>query len=167
MAQDPLLRKALITWRAMNDRVLKHKSYVGTVICEEWKNSTNFVEWYYKQKKEDGWHLDKDLLSDGDVKVYSPDTCVFLPQELNKMLHSGHKNKASGLPLGVFKCWNKYRTKIKDGSGGEWWDAFDTIEEAAQAYVKKKSEFIRNLTEKYKDRLDIKAYNKLIELYGE
>src|SRR5690554_1544968 len=41
-----------------------------------------FYSWYKEQDPPEGWQLDKDILYKGN-KVYSPDTCVFVPRELN------------------------------------------------------------------------------------
>lgn len=35
----------------------------------------------------EGWHLDKDILLKGN-KVYSPETCAFVPAKINSLLIS-------------------------------------------------------------------------------
>ena len=79
-------------WRNMLERCYhlnnynSRPSYEGCTVDEKWHNFQNFAEWYVKQIGHDkGWHVDKDLLIKGN-KVYSENTCILLPIELNTML---------------------------------------------------------------------------------
>ena len=38
-----------------------------------------------------GWQLDKDILLKGN-KIYSPDTCCFVPQEINSIAVDSNNN---------------------------------------------------------------------------
>ena len=65
-------------WKCMLERCYGSRdlaAYQGCVVCEEWHNFQNFANWAVSQKGfgEDGWHLDKDILSEGR-KIYSPET---------------------------------------------------------------------------------------------
>lgn len=46
-----------------------------------------------------GWALDKDILVKGN-KIYSPETCCFVPQEINN-LFTKRKSCRGTLPIGV------------------------------------------------------------------
>ena len=66
-------------------------SYKGVEVCEEWYNFQNFAEWCETQKflnakdvKGKSYQLDKDILVKGN-KIYSPDTCCFVPPEINSL----------------------------------------------------------------------------------
>lgn len=62
-----------------------HLAYFDCTVCEEWHNFQTFAEWYAKNYYEIGdgrMHLDKDILVK-DNKVYSPSTCIFVPQRIN------------------------------------------------------------------------------------
>lgn len=79
-------------WRSM-----LHRCYVGTKscyenveVCDEWKKLSNFHAWMKNQDYE-GLVLDKDLKS-GDKKIYSPETCMFIPDNINSLI----TDKASG-----------------------------------------------------------------------
>ena len=47
----------------------------------------------------EGWQLDKDILIKGN-KIYSPDTCCFVPSEINNLFVGCNKSRGS-LPIGV------------------------------------------------------------------
>ena len=60
-------------------------AYKDCYVCEEWRYLSNFIRWVNSQPDMD-WknkQLDKDILFVGN-KVYSPDTCCFVPQNVNK-----------------------------------------------------------------------------------
>jgi len=58
---------------------LKEPSYIGCIVCEEWHDFQNFARFYDTAPyREDGWHLDKDILHKGN-KLYAPDMRVFVP----------------------------------------------------------------------------------------
>ena len=80
-------------------------SYTKAKMCKEWYNFQNFAKWCDKNYVE-GWTLDKDLLSPND-KIYSPQTCCFLPNDLNNIF-SVRTTKDKILPVGVQKYKKKY-----------------------------------------------------------
>lgn len=61
------------------DRLSLFPSYDGCTVTKEWFNFQVFAKWYFENYPKDGldYHLDKDILSKG-VKVYSPETCLFI-----------------------------------------------------------------------------------------
>lgn len=66
----------------------KCPTYKTITVDEEWHNFQNFAEWYEenfpKNIKGIKFHLDKDLLQYGiENKIYSSETCIFLPQKIN------------------------------------------------------------------------------------
>lgn len=79
--------KCYQAWRNMFNRCYNksrdktHPSYIGCTVHKDWHNYQAFAEWYNKNYI-DGYHLDKDLLSD-DGKIYSESTCSFLSPEEN------------------------------------------------------------------------------------
>lgn len=82
------------------------QTYVGCTVCDEWLYFSKFRKWMEQQDWQ-GRALDKDFISEGN-KVYSPETCVFLPQKLNGFIIISKKSK-SLYPLGV-----SYKKKSKD-----------------------------------------------------
>ena len=72
-----------------------------------------FVDWSMSEygymltesvgNKECLWHLEKDIIKP-DNKVYSPDMCLFVPQEVNALFTLSCKSRGE-YPIGV--SWNK------------------------------------------------------------
>lgn len=91
------------------------------------KNYQTFTDWCqgqygYMQKEDNGsfWPLDKDIINAGN-KIYSEDTCCFIPTKLNTILGTGgNTRKENALPLGVSydKSREKFISSIRiDGKG--------------------------------------------------
>ena len=83
----------------------KHKTYEHVSVCEEWKYFSSFRAWMETQNWE-GLHLDNDILIK-DNKVYSQDTCAFVPMHVNMLLTKADGSRGK-LPIGV-----GYKTKHK------------------------------------------------------
>lgn len=156
-----------VFWKHMMDRCYKEgyssKSYENVEVCKEWYNFTTFKKWFQKHYVE-SFELDKDILQKGvKNKIYSPDTCVFLPKEINCAITT-HKNKYN-LPNGIsLSSNNKYDCKIhyKNTYINK---RFDTLEEAIEFYNYNKSKIIESLIEKYKDKLENRAIVGLRNYY--
>lgn len=92
-----------LVWSNMLKRVynptyqLNNQTYRDVKVCEGWLTFSNFKSWMGEQDYE-GKELDKDLLGDG--KMYSPETCCFLPRSLNLFLTKNDARRGN-YPLGV------------------------------------------------------------------
>lgn len=131
-------------------------------VCDEWKNYINFKEWYFENiygTKQFKMQLDKDLFSKGQ-KIYSPETCCFLPQSLNTLLASC-TSRNEFLP-GVQITRNKtFKAKaVRNITSIE--KVFKTEDEAFQFYKHEKEENIRISTEAYSFLLPRKIYMALM-----
>lgn len=80
-------------WSAMIRRVVNadfdnKPCYMGVGISTEFLNFQTFAKWFYDQPghDKDDYHLDKDLLSSAGLVMYSPETCCFLPAQINSTL---------------------------------------------------------------------------------
>ena len=141
----------------------KHQTYKGCTVCQLWNNYQEFAKWdnenYYEIENE-RMTLDKDILCKGN-KVYSPETCVYVPQSINK-LFTKSDNKRGKLPIGVTKYRNKFMAQLSKGDKRIYLGSFDTPEEAFLAYKKAKEQYIKEVAEAYKLQIPQKLYEALI-----
>ena len=117
----------------------KYPTYFNVTCCEDWLLFTNFAKWFKDNYIKD-CQLDKDLLCK-DNKIYSPKTCLFIPQEINKFLTLS--SKARGLySIGVHKksTTSSFSSQIDSNNTKKHLGYFDTQEEAHKAWQKAKLE---------------------------
>ena len=158
-------------WHSMLERCYsdtskkKNPTYEGCEASENFKSYEYFYEWCNKQIgfNNEGWHLDKDLLVKGN-KVYSEDSCVFLPQEINKILTKRTTSRGEYL-IGIY--WSKthkaFKAQVGKNKGGrEYLGCFTTEIEAFKAYKTAKESFVKEQAEKWKGKIDERAYEALI-----
>lgn len=89
--------------------LVKRPTYTGCSVSPEWLYFSNFESWFTKHHVA-GYHLDKDLLVQGN-RVYSAETCVFVPPALNYLLLD--RRGARGLyPLGVSSHKDLFMARI-------------------------------------------------------
>lgn len=135
----------------------KKGAYKDCTVCDEWKLYSNFKKFYDDNCKNDTFHLDKDILVQGN-KIYSPNTCLFVPEEVNETITSEWSDNKS-LPVGVTMTkLGKFRARCCDGSKNgkqKHLGVFDTPEEAFEAYKEAKLNRLKKLAEKYVKSGDI------------
>lgn len=157
-------KKSYQLWYAMLERCKRYNAYKNVVVCEEWKTFSNFKKWHDANYIE-GYALDKDLFSNGS-KIYSPDTCCYLPVGLNTLLGLSKKQN-NGLPLGVYKSNTKscrYRVHLMHNRKRIHVGSFSTEEEAFAAYKSKKEDLIKQEAKiLYQNgMISERVYNKLM-----
>jgi len=128
----------------------KFTTYKDVSIHQDWLDFRIFKKWY-KANYIPGWQLDKDLLVPGN-KHYSPKTCVYLPQDLNKAIMSVQVDPIRK-DLGVTKRKDKYVSSIKANGEVKHLGTFDTEEEAHKTYMVKKIEQLESITKLHKKAL--------------
>ena len=143
----------------------KQTTYEDCEVSENFKSFEYFYEWCNEQIGfgNEGWHLDKDLLIKGN-KVYSENTCIFIPVEINSILVKREALRGTHL-IGV--CWNKKdkafvaqvnKNKVKQ----EYLGSFKTEIEAFNAYKQAKENFIKEQANKWKSQIDPRACKALM-----
>lgn len=140
--------------------------YENTKVCDEWHNYQVFAEWYTNSVKKfldkgEIPKIDKDLLSENfRGTLYSPETCVILPNVINcaliqkrttNTIHNGVHLHKSGLYVAeVMSNYERVASAM-----------FKEPEDAISFYITSKTKVISELAEQYKDLLSDAAYKKL------
>lgn len=142
----------------------KRTTYDGCEVCEEWLNFQNFAEWFqenYYEIENEKMCLDKDILIKGN-KIYSPQTCVFAPNDINVLFTKTNKLRGT-TPIGV--TWHKrdkvYEAHLSMDKKCIYLGKYDTPEEAFQAYKIAKEKNIKRMADKYKDKIPQKLYDAM------
>ena len=158
--------RAKAVWDGMMRRCYNAKSlekwptYVGATVCPEWHDFKVFNTWFEAHYVE-GFDLDKDILSEG-CKIYSPATCIFIPQWLNKFMTSFEQKEGRELPTGVYRRNAYYRARGRHPFKGEVQIGyFPTIEEAREAYLRHKRAVLQELRPQL-DAIDTRIYHNLL-----
>lgn len=143
-----------VSWYNMICRCYKDKratAYKDCEVCSEWLNFQNYAEWYsdnFYDIGEGRMHIDKDILIEGN-RVYSPDTCIFVPQRINMIFMKKNRNTDSDLPTGINRCVNGFRSTYNGKSLG----VSKTLEEAIDKYNIQKRLHIKQQVEEYRERM--------------
>lgn len=159
--------RAYTAWKNMFKRCydektsLKKPTYKDCSVDKRWHNFQIFAKWF-EDNYIDGYDLDKDIIQKGN-KIYSPETCCFVPQEINKLFNKSKKSE-SETPVGVRKKRNKFEATVSKGGGIPiYLGTFDSIEEAFQAYKKAKEHHLHKLAISYyaTGKIPLKVYEAL------
>lgn len=115
------------------DVTKKNPTYIGCTVVSEWLTFSNFAEWFESNNVAD-WHLDKDLKVPNN-KVYGPDTCLFLPQNVNNLMLTREAVRGD-YPIGVVanSTGDKYSALISVDGKTVHCGVASTPEEAHQIY---------------------------------
>ena len=151
--------------------LLEHPSYESCTVSDNFKHFSYFKEWRKDQtgfnsvdEKGRLFNLDKDILVKGN-KVYSEDTCCFVPQEINCLVAC--KTDKSG-KTGVFyrKKSKKFFAQVRFGKQGvKTLGSFETESEAFQVYKVAKEFYVKQVAEKWRGNLCGKSYESLLKWY--
>lgn len=161
--------KGYTTWRSMLMRCYdprhhaKQPTYIGCSVSDEWLDYQNFANWYYNNEHSDkGYHLDKDILVDGN-KIYSSDTCCFVPKDINNLLTS-RGNGRGKYPQGV--CFHKAVGKYSAQMGGDvkvkHLGYFKTPDEAYKVYKEAKERHVKNTALKWANKIQWETFLALM-----
>lgn len=163
--------KCYRTWTNMIKRCYSERAkyvrqtYKNATVCEEWWNFQVFAEWFeenYYEIEGKEMHLDKDILYKGN-KIYSPETCVFVPNNINNLFTKSDKARGK-YPIGVTYdergntflayCCDGTKKCIRLGSFNNPMDAFNEYKRFKELTIKK-------IADKYKDGIPQKLYDAL------
>lgn len=139
-------------------------TYLGCSVDAQWQNFQEFAEWCQWQTgfNSEGYVLDKDLLVPSN-KVYSAETCVFLPAEINNMIVTQTKvGKETPPGISFQDSSQKYIVSCAFGGRNKNLGRYKCPEEAFAVYKVFKENLVRGKAEEYKDKIDIRAYTALV-----
>jgi len=158
-------------WKSMLQRCFtdgykqSRPTYEGVTCSKEWISMTTFIEDVSKMKGVglSGWALDKDILQKGN-KLYSKDTCCFVPAEVNQLLVKSDRIRGE-YPVGVDfpKASGKFRARLKMEGKAKFLGYFNTPEEAFQVYKLAKEAQIKVVAHKWKHLLDNRVFQALLD----
>lgn len=171
--------KCYMTWKHMLQRCYDKKyqenkpTYKGCKVCKAWHNFQVFAKWYYENIyfiNNERMHLDKDILFKGN-KIYSPETCVFVPQRINSLFTKSNRSRGE-YPIGI--SYNKNKDKLEvccsiyknknNNKINKHIGTFlpDQVDEAFLCYKQFKEAYIKEVAEEYKELIPEKLYQALI-----
>lgn len=160
-------------WRAMLQRCYdpyelnRHPSYIDCYVCNEWLCFQNFAKWWEENVyncNNECMCLDKDILIKGN-KIYSPNTCIIVPERINKLFIRKERKKDKNLPIGV--CYynnNGLMAKIsKTRKDNEIVGVFplDKPFQAFTCYKQAKENYIKQVADEHKDLIPQEVYEAL------
>lgn len=177
VSENRKLTKVYSTWQSMLQRCYSNKfhkkqpTYIGCDVSEEWYNFQNFAKWYYENYYEvegEKMHLDKDILYKHN-KIYSPRTCIFVPQTINGLFIKRDNNRGKSVIGTTPRKNGKYQVKcclINPETGKskyEYLGIYDTQEKGFKIYKYYKEKNIKQVADYYKDLIPYKLYQALYE----
>ena len=157
--------KEYTVWVGMLDRCYSttndtRKTYESCEVTSSFRYFPFFKEWCHNQVGfgEKGFALDKDILVKGN-KVYSEDTCCFVPREINSLFVKRKKSRGN-FALGV--DYKKSVKKFRARCGNKHLGLFNTELEAFYAYKQAKETYIKEVANKWKDQIEPRVYEALM-----
>ena len=93
-------------------------------------------------------------------KIYSPDTCLLVPERINLLLVKEKSNRGN-YPIGVHKpkSRNRYIASMSTLKGKQYIGSYLTADMAFYAYKTEKEKYIKNTAVEYKDKIPGKVFN--------
>ena len=149
--------------RCYDDVVLSsNPTYYDCYTADEWHCFQNFAKWYddnYYEIPGESMELDKDILCKGN-RIYSPDTCVFVPQYINTLIVKNDADRGE-LPIGCYyHCGSIYAScSIRNDS--VFLGVYDDINEAFNVYKEFKEDYIKKVADEYRDYIPTNLYEAM------
>ena len=130
----------------------RFKTYIH---CKnEFTSFQEFTDWcqtqegYFQLECSRPWCLDKDILIRGN-KIYSPETCCFVPSFVNSLFVNKIKPRKYDLPLGVTPWGNKFLARCSTQDGRIDVGIFTDANEAHKAWQTCKIKHIKTVADQY------------------
>lgn len=168
--------KCYVSWQNMLIRCYdskyheKEPTYIDCEVDKKWLNLQDFGKWFnenYYEIENEKMCLDKDILNKGN-KIYSPDNCVFVPNNIN-MLFVKHDKARGDYPIGVYydKKSKKFKAKCsiydfkENKNKNKHLGTYGTPKQAFKIYKEFKESNIKEVADFYKEQIPEKLYRAL------
>ena len=166
------ITRAYKTWKNMLKRCYSEKlhekrpTYIGCEVCNEWLNFQNFAKWHeenYYEIEGEVTHLDKDILNKGN-KIYSPDTCIFVPQTINSLFTKRDNDRGDSC-IGTSPYQDKYMVRCRminpktSKSKNEYLGLYNTEIEGFEVYKYYKEKNIKQVADYFKSKIPSELYD--------
>lgn len=153
------------SWSGMLNRVYSKTditTYKGCSVADDWLHLSTFSDWFDKQVVQENWQLDKDLLVEGN-KVYSENTCIFLPREINTFLTDRY-NFRGEWPVGVtyHERLGKWEASCTFDSKRNYLGVFTEPTSAFNAYKEFKESCAKTLAKRWEGIIDTRGVEALL-----
>ena len=164
------------TWRGILTRCYsdkyqeKHFTYEDCNASEKFHNFQNFGDWdseNFYQIEGEKMCLDKDILVKHN-KIYSPETCIYVPQRINTLFTKSDKSRGD-YPIGI--SYEKTNSKFKvqchlinpetGKSKLKHLGYYETQEKAFEVYKYYKEKNIKQVADYYKNKIPTKLYDAM------
>jgi hypothetical protein len=163
--------KQYAVWHSMLERCYsgklhkKRPTYSDCTLAKEWHCFQNFARWYddnYYEVNGERMALDKDILLKGN-KVYSPQTCIFVPQSINLLFVKGDSMRGEYcIGVSLHKITNKFQVYCSILGDNQYLGLFNTYEEAFQIYKEFKEKSIKRIANEYKGKIPYSLYASMM-----
>ena len=138
----------------------KNLAYKDCEVDDIWFNLQNFGKWYednFYQIEGEKMCLDKDILVKGN-KIYSPNTCIFVPKRINELFTKTNKNRGK-YPIGI--SWKEKNKKFQvqcsvvenERKTMKYLGLYTDLDEAFKVYKDFKENYIKQVADEYKDKI--------------
>lgn len=141
------------------------ESYKDCTVVPEWHNFQNFAKWFtqnFKPGYMKGWHLDKDILFKNN-KVYGPETCCFVPTDINNLFTTSKKSRGK-YPIGVSykKRIKKYVAQYQSKGEVNHIGVYNSPEEAFENYKNVKESHLKGIAEEWRGKISDEVYRAIL-----
>ena len=163
-----------VTWFHMLERCYDEKihkkrpTYKDCNASEEFHNFQNFGEWdkdNFYQIEGQRMELDKDILVKHN-KIYSPSTCIYVPETINKLFIKNDKNRGESV-IGTTLFKGKYVVQCSlinpetGKSKNEYLGYYETQEKGFEIYKYYKERNIKQVADYFKRQIPSELYNAM------
>ena len=142
----------------------KQPTYAGMTVSEDWKMFSKFERDVkemvnFEKCLTENWALDKDSIVVGN-KVYSKDTCCFIPQSLNSKLSTLTNLETYGSGCSMLP-YGSYRVLVGGHGKRGHVGCYKTLDEAFSVYKSIKGKMLLKEIQEYAGSIDSRAVDSV------